>query len=68
MLILGDNTFHTNFEDVVRRQREQRADAVFLVEEVYLEEASRCGVCDTNKYGESRMLSKNLMIPSQTSW
>jgi len=29
-----------------------RADAAFLVEEVEWEEASRYGVCDTNKYGE----------------
>ena len=32
--------------------REDRADAAFLVEEVPWEEASRYGVCDTNKYGE----------------
>lgn len=52
MLILGDNIFNANLEDVVRRQREERADAAFLVEEVPWEEASRYGVCDTNKYGE----------------
>jgi glucose-1-phosphate thymidylyltransferase len=52
MLMLGDNIFHANLEDVVRRQREDRADAAFLVEEVPYEEASRYGVCDTNKYGE----------------
>jgi dTDP-glucose pyrophosphorylase len=52
MLILGDNIFEANLEDVVRRQREDRADAAFLVEEVDWEEASRYGVCDTNKYGE----------------
>ena len=52
MLMLGDNIFHANLEDVVRRQREDRADAAFLVEEVPWEEASRYGVCDTNKYGE----------------
>jgi glucose-1-phosphate thymidylyltransferase len=52
MLILGDNIFRANLEDVVNRQQEDRADAAFLVEEVPWEEASRYGVCDTNKYGE----------------
>ncbi len=52
MLILGDNIFHANLEDVVRRQQEERADAAFLVEEVPWEDASRYGVCETNKYGE----------------
>ncbi len=52
MLILGDNIFRANLQDVVRRQREDRADAAFLVEEVPMEEASRYGVCETNKYGE----------------
>jgi glucose-1-phosphate thymidylyltransferase len=52
MLILGDNIFRANLEDVVNRQQEDRADAAFLVEEVPYEEASRYGVCDTNKYGE----------------
>ena len=52
MLILGDNVFQANLKDVVRRQREERADAAFLVEEVPYEEASRYGVCDTNDYGE----------------
>ncbi|ALG81794.1 UTP--glucose-1-phosphate uridylyltransferase AglF [Halanaeroarchaeum sulfurireducens] len=52
MLMLGDNIFQANLEDVVRRQREERADAAFLVEEVDWDEASRYGVCDTNKYGE----------------
>jgi glucose-1-phosphate thymidylyltransferase len=52
MLILGDNIFDANLGDVVRRQREDRADAAFLVEEVPWEEASRYGVCDTNDYGE----------------
>jgi len=52
MLMLGDNIFRANLQDVVRRQREDRADAAFLVEEVPWEEASRYGVCDTNKYGE----------------
>mgnify|MGYP000409835789 FL=1 len=52
MLMLGDNVFQANLEDVINRQREDRADAAFLVEEVPWEEASRYGVCDTNKYGE----------------
>ncbi len=52
MLMLGDNIFQANLADVVRRQQEERADAAFLVEEVPWEEASRYGVCDTNKYGE----------------
>jgi len=52
MLMLGDNVFQANLGDVVRRHQEQRADAAFLVEEVSWEEASRYGVCDTNKYGE----------------
>jgi len=52
MLMLGDNVFQANLADVVRRQREDRADAAFLVEEVPYEEASRYGVCVTNDYGE----------------
>ncbi|NHN40963.1 sugar nucleotidyltransferase [Halorubellus sp. JP-L1] len=52
MLILGDNVFQANLEDVVRRQQEDRADAAFLVEEVPWEDAGRYGVCDTNDYGE----------------
>jgi glucose-1-phosphate thymidylyltransferase len=52
MLMLGDNVFHANLADVVRRQQEDRADAAFLVEDVPEEAASRYGVCDTNDYGE----------------
>ena len=52
MLMLGDNVFDANLEDVVRRQREDRADAAFLVEEVPWEKANRFGVCKTNHYGE----------------
>jgi len=52
MLMLGDNIFQANLQDVINRQHEDRADAAFLVEEVPWEEASRYGVCDTNKYGE----------------
>jgi glucose-1-phosphate thymidylyltransferase len=50
--MLGDNLFRANLEDIVNRQRESRADAAFLVEEVDWDEASRYGVCDTNQYGE----------------
>lgn len=52
MLMLGDNIFDANLADVVNRQRENRTDAAFLVEEVPYEDASRYGVCDTNEYGE----------------
>lgn len=52
VVMLGDNVFRANLEDVVRRQREDRADAALLVEEVPIEDASRYGVCDTNEYGE----------------
>ncbi|KAB1194254.1 NTP transferase domain-containing protein [Haloferax sp. MBLA0076] len=52
MLMLGDNIFQANLDDVVRRQREERADAAFLIEEVEWDEASRYGVCVTNDYGE----------------
>ena len=52
MMMLGDNIFRANLADVVRRQQEDRADAAFLVEEVPWDDASRYGVCDTNKYGE----------------
>jgi len=52
VLMLGDNVFRANLGDVLNRQRESRADAAFLVEEVPWEEASRYGVCDTNAYGE----------------
>jgi glucose-1-phosphate thymidylyltransferase len=51
-LMLGDNVFEANLADVINRQREARADAAFLVEEVPYEDASRYGVCDTNDYGE----------------
>ena len=52
MLMLGDNIFDANLEDVIRRHNEDRADAVFLTEEVPWEEAGRYGVCNTNAYGE----------------
>lgn len=52
VLMLGDNVFRANLGDVLNRQREERADAAFLVEEVPYEEASRYGVLDTNEYGE----------------
>ncbi len=50
--MLGDNIFDANLTGVLNRQREDHADAAFLVEEVPYEEASRYGVCDTNDYGE----------------
>lgn len=52
MLLLGDNIFQANLQDVVRRHQERRVDAAFLVEEVPYEEADRYGVCATNEYGE----------------
>ncbi|MFC6717302.1 UTP--glucose-1-phosphate uridylyltransferase AglF [Natrialbaceae archaeon GCM10025810] len=52
VLMLGDNIFRANLGDVINRQREDRADAAFLVEQVPYEEASRYGVLDTNEYGE----------------
>lgn len=52
LLMLGDNVFQANLGDVVRRQREQRTDAAFLMEEVPQNQASRYGVCATNEYGE----------------
>jgi glucose-1-phosphate thymidylyltransferase len=52
MLILGDNVFHANLDEVVARQISDHADAAFLVEEVPWEEASRYGVCVTNENDE----------------
>ncbi|TKX69183.1 hypothetical protein EXE40_11100 [Halorubrum sp. GN11GM_10-3_MGM] len=52
-----------NLEDVVCRQREDRADAAFLVEEVDLEDASRYGACDTNKHGKITEVVKKLDNP-----
>ena len=52
VLMLGDNVFRGNLGDVINRQREERADAAFLVEEVPWEDATRYGVLDTNGYGE----------------
>jgi len=51
-LMLGDNIFRANLQDVVDQQRESKADAAFLVEKVPIEEASRYGVCRTNENGE----------------
>mgnify|MGYP006284212729 CR=1 FL=1 len=50
--MLGNNVFRRNLEHVASRQREDRADTAFLVEEIPYEEASRYGVLDTNEYGE----------------
>ncbi|SFG70409.1 glucose-1-phosphate thymidylyltransferase [Halopelagius inordinatus] len=52
MLMLGDNIFRANLEDVLAEQRDDSSDAAFLVEEVPWEEASRFGVCVTNDDGE----------------
>jgi dTDP-glucose pyrophosphorylase len=51
-MMLGDNIFESNLQDVLNRQSEQRADAAFFVEQVLWKEADRYGVCDTNQYGE----------------
>ena len=51
VVMLGDNIFRANLEDVVDRQRTGRVDAAFLVEEVPYEEASRYGVCVTDDEG-----------------
>lgn len=48
ILMLGDNIFNANLQDVVRRQQQDHADAVFLTEEVPHEDADRYGVCVTN--------------------
>jgi glucose-1-phosphate thymidylyltransferase len=59
MLMLGDNIFQGNLGAIVQRQREQRVDGAFLVEEVPESEASRYGVCVTNDYGEiARVVEK----------
>ena len=52
VLMLGDNVFDANLQGVVDRQRENHTDAAFLVEEVPQKEASRYGVCDTNRDGK----------------
>ncbi len=62
MLTLGD----TNLEDVVRRHRDTRADAAFLVEEIPWEDASRYGVCATNTYGEITDVGEKLDEPPST--
>ncbi len=63
MLMLSDNVFEANLEDVVRRHREDRADAAFLIEEMPWEGASRYAVCDTNKYGEIVEVAEKLEGP-----
>lgn len=52
ILMLGDNIFDANLDDVINHQHENRTDAAFLVEEVPYEEAGRYGVCVTNSHGE----------------
>ena len=51
MLMLGDNIFQANLEDVAENQRAEHTDAAFLVEKVPWEEASRYGVCETDDDG-----------------
>jgi glucose-1-phosphate thymidylyltransferase len=51
MLLLGDNIFEANLDDVVDAHRREGHDAAFLVEEVPWDEASRYGVCATNDDG-----------------
>lgn len=48
ILMLGDNIFNANLQDVVRRQQQEHADAVFLTEEVPYADADRYGVCVTD--------------------
>ena len=51
ILMFAANVFWDNLGDVPNRQREDRANATFLIEEVAYEEASRYGILDTNEYG-----------------
>lgn len=52
MLILGDNVFRENLSNVASRQREDCADATFLVEQGPHKKAPRYGVLGINEYGE----------------
>jgi len=45
-LLLGETVFRATLEAVVDRQHADGADAAVLVEEVPMEVASRCGVCE----------------------
>ena len=65
--MLRDNVFRGNLADVTNRQREDRADAAFLVEEVPYEEASRYGILDTSEYGEVVKVVKKPDDPPATS-
>lgn len=58
MLLLGDNIFRANLQDVVERQQQSRYDAAFLVEEVPWEEAGRYGVCDIDDNGDIRAVEE----------
>lgn len=51
LLMLGDNVFRGNLDDIVARQRRGGVDAAFLVEQVPLSEASRYGLCRTDETG-----------------
>lgn len=52
LVMLGDNIFRANLDEVVERQHSDGADAAFLIEEVPYDEASRYGVCRRNENGE----------------
>jgi len=45
VLMLGDNVFRANLNEVIKQQQSDHADAAFLIEEVPWNEASRYGVC-----------------------
>ena len=51
VLMLGDNVFRANLDEVVDRQRSDHADATFLIEEVPWDEAGRYGVCRLDEGG-----------------
>lgn len=51
VLILGDNVFEANLEDVIDQHQAGNADATILVDRVPIEEASRYGVCTLDDAG-----------------
>ncbi|MFC6963717.1 UTP--glucose-1-phosphate uridylyltransferase AglF [Halocatena marina] len=67
VLMLGDNIFQANLQDVVTQQQTTNADAVFLTEEVPYEQANRYGVCVTNGDNEiTNVIEKPEEPPSNT--
>lgn len=58
MLMLGDNMFEANLNDVVRRHQEMHADVAFLVKEIAYYEASWYVVYVSNEFGEITDVSK----------